>query len=163
MIVSAPNGFAVLPGAKVAPSLMVTAGGSIVPVPDSMPPEFTVTPDVPLIEPSTSSVAPVIVVAPVTARAGQHFLAAGDGETAAEAAVEDGAGVGPVAIGDGERVGAEIDDAGAGARKTGDRAATTAQAGYSKMPLLMTAFEAAMLPLPLMSSSPPALIVVRPV
>jgi hypothetical protein len=30
-----------------------------------MPPEFTVTPDVPLIEPSTSSVAPVIVVAPV--------------------------------------------------------------------------------------------------
>ena len=33
----------------------------------------------------------------------------------------------------------------------------------SKMPLLMTAFEAAMLPLPLMSSSPPALIVVRPV
>jgi hypothetical protein len=65
VIVSAPNGFAVLPGAKVAPLLMVTVGGSIVPVPDSMPPEFTVTPDVPLIEPSTSSVAPVIVVAPV--------------------------------------------------------------------------------------------------
>jgi hypothetical protein len=125
-----------------------------------MPPEFTVTPDVPLIEPSTSSVAPVIVVAPVTARAGQHFLAAGDGETAAEAAVEDGAGVGPVAIGDGERVGAEIDDAGAGARKT---PLLLHRQDMSKMPLLMTAFEAAMLPLPLMSSSPPALIVVRPV
>jgi hypothetical protein len=61
--------------------------------------------------------------------AGQDFLAAGDLQTAARAAVLDDARERPIRIRDDERVGAKIDDAGAGARQTSNRRRGTAQAG----------------------------------
>jgi hypothetical protein len=45
--------------------LIATTSGSIVPVPVRMPPAFTATFDVPVSMPSTSSVPPLTVVAPV--------------------------------------------------------------------------------------------------
>jgi hypothetical protein len=54
-MVSMPVGFAALPGASVPP-LMIVVAGPTVPMPDSLPPEFTVTLLVLAIEPSTSSV-----------------------------------------------------------------------------------------------------------
>jgi hypothetical protein len=39
--------------------------GPAIPVPESVPPELTVTPDELAIEPSTSSVPPLMVLAPV--------------------------------------------------------------------------------------------------
>jgi hypothetical protein len=62
-MVSVPVGFAALPGASVPP-LIVVVTGSTMPVPESVPPEFTVTLDELPIEPSTSSVPALTVVVP---------------------------------------------------------------------------------------------------
>ena len=64
-MVSVPVGFAALPGASVPPLMIVVVAGSTVPLPDSVPPEFTVTLLVLAIEPSTSSVPPLMMVLPV--------------------------------------------------------------------------------------------------
>ena len=60
LIVSVPNGLAALPGASVPP---VTATLPTVPVPASVPPALTVV--ALTIEPSTTSLPPFTVVAPV--------------------------------------------------------------------------------------------------
>jgi hypothetical protein len=60
---SVPVGFAALPGANVPPLVIVV--GPAIPVPESVPPELTVTPDELAIEPSTSSLPALMVVAPV--------------------------------------------------------------------------------------------------
>ena len=65
VIVSVPVGFAALPGASVPPDIIVVTIGSKMPVPDSVPPAFTVTLDVLAIDPTTSKAPPLIVVAPV--------------------------------------------------------------------------------------------------
>ena len=56
-----------VPGANVPPDMMVMVGGSIVPSPVSVPPELTVKLDVEssAVGPFTSSMPPLIVVAPV--------------------------------------------------------------------------------------------------
>ena len=62
---SVPVGLAALPGASVPPLMIVVVIGSTMPLPDSVAPEFTVTLLVLAIEPSTSSVPPLTLVAPV--------------------------------------------------------------------------------------------------
>jgi hypothetical protein len=64
-MLSMPVGFAALPGASVAPLIIVVVAGSTIPVPDRVTPELTVTLDEWAIEPSTSSVPPLTVVAPL--------------------------------------------------------------------------------------------------
>ena len=62
-MLSMPSG-AALPGASVAPLIIVVIAGPM-PVPDRVAPELTVTLDELAIEPSTSSVPPLTVVAPL--------------------------------------------------------------------------------------------------
>jgi hypothetical protein len=64
-MVSVPVGIAALPGANVPPLMIVVVVGSTMPVPLSVPPEFTVTLLVLAIKPSTSSVPELTAVAPV--------------------------------------------------------------------------------------------------
>jgi hypothetical protein len=66
VIVSVPIGFVGLPGARVAPLLIVvTPGGSTTPVPDNVAPAFTVALAELAIVPSTSSVPAFTTVLPV--------------------------------------------------------------------------------------------------
>lgn len=63
MVMAVP-GTPAAPGASAPPVLMVTRRGSTRPVPVSVPPEPTVTREVPVIAPSTSSTPPSTAVAP---------------------------------------------------------------------------------------------------
>jgi hypothetical protein len=54
-----------LPGASLPPFAIVTVNGSTTPVPLRVPPEFTATLDVAVLEPSPSSVPALTIVAPL--------------------------------------------------------------------------------------------------
>ena len=64
MVIEVP-GTPAAPGVNVPPDAMVTVCEPTVPVPVNVPPEFTVTLLELLIEPVTSSVPPLMVVAPL--------------------------------------------------------------------------------------------------
>jgi hypothetical protein len=63
-MVSVSVGLDALPGASLPPLMMVVVAGSTMPIPDSAPPELTVTLDELAMEPSTSSVPALMLVAP---------------------------------------------------------------------------------------------------